>query len=430
MSCRVIPLSMALAACAGSDASHGATFTVWLFDERATLDGTETPIANVAVALDGPDGLRVVKSTEADGHVTFEGDFARGVSITALSDNHVYVTMLEASPEAAAARPNRVGKPATDLVIFPPRLDRLAESMTVGLRGTIAGKQGVDNAVTLALSGVERLGAVRTLEPTYLLRAPRDRPFFLLGHETRVAADAAGILFNEHLKSFRIDLAARSDDELMDLDLPKLPALPTRRIRMRVEPPRQGPVPFGAGTGAVASVTSADSELAVGLFAEAKATPNGALDVDVHLVDADVAPERLLSHVVVTAPDGSKSARTEQATLTDGAVWKDFAAPPTIREPEASRTARDAIPLDGFPAGADLFATVYAGGSLLWILHGPPGGPRARSFTLPYHDEVKVPEIRVFALSLAARFDRVELPMRGEFYRYTSTFRDIILRKR
>ena len=46
--------------------------------------------------------------------------------------------------------------------------------------------------------------------------------------------------------------------------------------------------------------------------------------------------------------------------------------PPSIPNPDGSRTVRDPIPLDGFPAGADLIARVFAGGQLLWILYGPP----------------------------------------------------------
>lgn len=409
-------------------------FTIWIFDERMTLDGEDAPIANARVAFDPPGGgERVTKTTGADGHVTFDGDFTRGgASVTVFSDDHVYVTMLEASPETARARPNTIGKPAADLVILPPRLDRVTAGRTVELRGTISGKSDVNDVVSLATSSLPRLGAYQALESTYVLRAPRDRPFFLLGHETKTFIDQDGFVVDSELvKSFRIELTPRADDQLLDLDLPKLASLPTKRIHVRLEPPPSDRSPFGSGTRAFAAASSADSQLDLGLFARAKPSADGhAFDVDVTLVDTDVSPERLVSEAVLTAPDGSQSVRSELGVMADGFVWRDFSLPPSIPDPDAPRSARDPIPLEGFPAGADLLARVYAGGQLLWIVHGPPGGPRSKSFAIPYRDEVADVDVQVFALSLSARTERVALPRRGAIYRYTSTFRDVHLSKR
>jgi hypothetical protein len=426
--------------CAGDDSSSEAIartpFTIWVFEEGFSFEGDEKPLANVHVSFDPPDGgERVTKTTDTDGHVTFEGDFTRGgASITVLSNEHVYTTMLEASPETARARPNVIGKPASDLVIFPPRFDRVIEARSVDLRGNIFGKRDPNNVVSLAVSSLPRLGAARALESTYVLRAPKDRPFFLLGHETKTLIDNDGVVVeNELLKSFRIELPARVDDQLLDLDLPKLQSLPTRLIHVRAEVPLAERNPFGAGTRAFAAIRSVDSELAVGLYARTKKNADGrTFDVDVTVVDTDVTPERLLSQAVLTAPDGSQSVRTEAGAMADGIAWQDFPMPPTIPDPDASRTVRDPIPLDGFPAGADLVAKVYAGGGqLFWILYGPPGGPRAKTFAIPYRDEVGSADIQLFALSVSACTDRRALPPpRGEFYRFESTFRDIHLRKR
>ncbi|HVH43273.1 MAG TPA: hypothetical protein VM925_13050 [Labilithrix sp.] len=426
-------------ACASTDSRPGSggigtPFTVWVFEERFTLDDEDKPLPNVRVVFDPPGGgERATRTTAADGHVTFDGDFARGGgSVTVLSNEHVYVTMLEASPETARARPNAIGKPASDLVVLPPRLDRITEPRTVELRGTIFGKRDRNHVVSIAASSLPRLGAYRALESTYVVRAPRDRPFFVLGHETRTLLDRDGVVVeNELLKAFRIEMSARADDQVLDLDLPKLPSLPTKVIHVRAETPQVGASPFGAGTRAFASVGSVDSGLGVGLFARTSPSADGhAFDIDVTLVETDVTPERLLSDAVLIAADGSQSTRTEQGTMADGMVWKDFALPPSIPDADASRTVRDPIPLDGFPAGADLVAKVYAGGGqLLWILNGPPGGPRGKTFTIPYRDEVASVDIQLFALSLSARMDRVPLASRGEFYRYTSTFRDVLLGK-
>lgn len=422
-------------ACTSSDSSSGGAhtpFTVWVYDERLTLDGEDKPLSSVRVAFDPPgSGARVTKTTEPDGHVTFDGDFTRGgASVTLLSEDHVYVTMLEASPETARARPNTIGKPPSDLVIFPLRLDRLNVARSVEVRGNLSGKSDSNNVVSLAASVLPRLGAYRALESTYLLRAPKDRPFFLLGHETKTLIDKDGaVVENELLKSFRLELPARADDQVLDLDLPKLPALPRRLLHVRTEAPEGAT--FGAGTRAVASVGSADSELEVGLFARARPSADGrSSEIDVTVVDTDISPERLVSRAVLTAADGSQSVRTEQGPMADGTVWKDFALPPTIPDPDAPRTIRDPIPLDGFPSGADLVAKVYAAGQLFWILYGPPGGPHGKTFAIPYRDEAGSADVQLFALSLIAEKERVELAPHGELYRYSSTFRDVALRKR
>lgn len=421
--------------CASNDPPRpGTPLTIWVFEERITLDEADTPIGGARVAFDPPGGgERVEKLTEPDGHVTFEADFARGgASVTVLADDHVYVTMLEASPETARARPNALGKPASDLVVFPARADRLVEEKTVELRGYLFGKRGTNDLVSLAASALSRHGAAQSSETSYVLRAPKDRPFFVLGHETRTVVDANGnvTVENELLKSFRVELPARGDDELLDLDLPKLPALPTRLIHVRAEAPQGPSSPFGAGTRAVASVESADSGIVLGPHANTKWSADGRVfDIDVNVVDTEVAPERIFSRAVLSSPDGSESVRLEPGTMADGMVWKDFPLPPSLAGHEAPRTVRDPIPLDGFPTGAELVAKIYANGSLLWIVYGPPGGPREKSFTIPYRNEVTNGLVNVFALSISARSGRIELAPRGELYRYQSTFRDILLRR-
>ena len=99
------------------------------------------------------------------------------------------------------------------------RLDRKVVDLTVGLRGNITGKREPIDKVALGVSALPRLGGVSTSESTYLLRAPRDRAFFVLGHETKFVDDGKGGGVTELIKSFRIDLGPRVGDELLDLDL-------------------------------------------------------------------------------------------------------------------------------------------------------------------------------------------------------------------
>jgi hypothetical protein len=426
-------------ACGGDEpppaggSSGGVPFTVWVFDERLNLDGDEAPIANARVALDPPSGgERVVKTTEPDGHVTFAypGDPKAGVSITILSDAHVFLTMLEASPETARARPNTKGKPPSDLVVFPPRLDNDLRARSIELRGSVLGKRDPSHVVTLGASALPRLGVAQALESTYVLRAPKARPFFVLGHETKTLVDDDGVVVDAELvKSFRLELAPRDGDQRLDLDLASLPALQSKVVHVRAEPP-EGFAP-GLGTRAYAAVESADSGLLVGIFSRANEAPDGrGFVIEVTVSDTELAPERILRRAVLTRVDGSSSVRTEEGPFVEGEVLRDFPAPPSIPDPDGSRSVHDPIPLDGFPPGADLVAEVHAGGQLLWILEGPPGGPRAKSFTIPYRDEVTSADVQVFALSLSARRERVVLPSWGQFHRFVSSFRDVRLRKR
>ena len=409
-------------------------FTVWVFDERLTVDGEDKPIANARVAFDpAGGGERVTLTAEPDGHVTFDGDFTQGgASVTVLSDNHAFVTMLEASPDSARARPNTVGKPPSDLVVFPLRFDTVTEGLTAELRGNILGWKDPTNEVVVSASGLPTLGAAAVLEPRYTLRVPRDRPFFLFGHALKGLIDKDGNpVSNEVVKSFRIDLPARNGDELLDLDLAALAPLKTRALHLRAEIPEIESNPFVTGTRAYASVLSADSGVTLGVFGLSTPTADGrSFNIDVTLAETNIAPERPITRAALIAPDGSRSVRLVQGIASDGTAWSDFMAPPTVPDPDAPRTAKDAIPLEGFPPGADLMVKVFAGSQLFWILYGPPGGPHNKSFTIPYRDEIASTDVQVFAVSLIAQMDRVDLPPHGALYRRSSSYRDIHVAKR
>lgn len=409
-------------------------FTVWLLDERLTSDGEDKPIPNARVVLDpAGGGDRVTMTTEPDGHVTFDDDFTQGgASITVLSDDHVYVTMLEASPDSARARPNVVGKPPSDLVIFPPRLDKVTERLTVELRGNIFGFTDPTNEVALSASALTRLGAATVLDPLYTLRAARGRPFFVIGHALKDLIDRDGnVVSNEIVKSFRIDLPARNDDELLDIDLATIAPLQTRLLSFRAELPQVADSPFVAGTRAYASVLSADSGVTLGIFASASKTADGrAFDIGVTVAQTDIAPERAFTQAVLAAPDGSRSVRIDEGIAAAGTTWSDFMVPPTIPDSDTPRSVRDPIPLTGFPPGAELTVRVLAGSQLLWVLYGPPGGPHKKSFTIPYRDEVTVASVQLFAVTLVAQTDRVVLPGHGELYRRSSSSHDVLVGKR
>lgn len=412
-------LALACGSCGDSAAAARTPLTVWVLEEGAAGG----PLVNATVALDpAGGGERITKTSDAEGRVTFETDFTRGgAAVTVLSNDHVFITMLDVSPETTPTWPDHHGKPVSDLVILPPRLDRVVHGETVELRGTISGKATFNSEVGLATSSLARLGATQTTGTAYSLRAPKNRPFFLLGFESKSAVDDANrIVSRELVRSFRIPLEARGDDQLLDLELTSLPALPVRAVRIRAEVPPS----FPAGTRASASIASADSSLTLGVFA-AGGRGGGDEAVDLAVIDTDIAPERVVSQVILTAPDGSTATRAELGTMTEGQTWTGFRPLPVVASPDASRTLRDPITLESFPEGGDFVANVYAASQLFWVLRAPPGGLRDKTFRVPYRDEITSADVQLVALSVSARFDRA-----GDLYRSTSTFRDVILRKR
>lgn len=385
--------------------------TVRVVEEPLSAGEVPRPLAGVNVALDAGDGTgdRETLRSGADGQVSFRIDPRRSWSVTALSDDHVYVTMLEVAP-------------GPELVIAVPPLDRAGRDRTADLRGAITGKRDKLDVVSLAASSLVRLGATRALEGTFGLRVPKDRPFFLLGHETQTLLDRDGFLVSDaHVKSFRLDLPARSDDQILDLDLATLPSLPAQNIVVTATIPAS----FGEGTRAYASVRSADSDIEVGLYAAARIGGREAT-IDLAMVDTDVGAERLVSRVELLRKDGARALRTELGTMSPGMSWNDLPEPPPA--PGGAAVVTDPIALDGFPAGAELQASLFAGGKLSWIVRGPPGGPRATSFRIPYRGEITSVDVQLFALTLTA--SRSPIEGSGRLYRYASTSRDVPLRKR
>ncbi|MDF2692667.1 MAG: hypothetical protein K0S65_1050 [Labilithrix sp.] len=426
-------VTLAALACGGSskDAKPTTPLTVWLFDESLSIADEARPLARVDVALDPPGGGdRVIRQTEADGHVTFDADFSAGAArVSGFSPEHTLVTMLDVSPDSIAQRPNTYGKPPHDLVLVLPRLDSAIRSTSVEVHGALTGKRDPAHVVSIAASGLGRLGTSITAGPTYTLRAPRGRAFFLLGHETGPLREEATTVTIEHFESFRVDSAPLEADGTLDIDLGSVTPLPTKTVRLRAATPA-GSGAFGTGTRAVAEILSADSQLVTGAFTRSSAAAEGtSFDLDMTVVDTDIAPERLMTQASLFAPDGSISRRSELGAVSDGTAWTDFLAPPVV--PDASRTLADAIPLDRFPSGADLRIEVFANEQLIWVLHGAPGGPRESTFVLPSPFGITFSaDVQLFAVSIAAEVDRVELPPHGAFYRRVAIGRDVILRRR
>ena len=409
-------------------------FTVWVFDEPLDVGDADRPLADVTVMFDPRDGgERVFAMTAADGHATFEVDFAGGgVAVSVLSLDHALVTTLEASPETARARPNTFGKPQSDLVIVPPRLARATVAATAELRGALTGKSGPTSSVDLSVQGVRRLGSVETNGSSYVVRAPRGRPSFMLGHVSKPVVDDGVSRTFDPVKSFRVEVAARATDSTIDIDLAAASALPTRLLHLRAEPPSGDGSPFGSGSRGSAAVVSADSDLLLGPMRKAGASADGrAFDIEIVSAQTDIAPERVLTRATLVAPDGSRSVRVEQGVVADAAVWTDFVLPPTVVAPDASRSLNDPLTLDRFPPGADLTIEIGAGGQLSWILVGPPGGPRDKSIRIPPDPGVfSSTDVQVLSVAISARLDRVALPPHGEIFRRASTSRPILVRKR
>jgi hypothetical protein len=435
----VAPAALAaVVACGGRRrAAAGAPttpLTVWVFDEGSSLADEGEPLPGVMVALDAPGGgataAHVVKATEADGHVTFDADLSHGgVHVSAFSADHTLVTMLDASPDTARARPNTFGKPAEDLAIVLPRLDATIRSSTIELRGSVAGKRDLGDSLSLTAGAVRRIGDDETKAGTYALRGPKNVPFIVLGHEAGTQSDTNGTITFEHVKSFRLDVPARATDDVLDIDVAASAALTMQQLHVRADIPTGDASPFVPGTRASAIVQSADSTLLVGTFGSIAATPDGlGFDLVVNVAHTDIAPERVTTQASIVAPDRSTSVRTELGIAADKTVWSDFLFPPPVDS--ALRTISDPVPLTGFPVGADLRLEVYAGGQLVWTLLGPPGGPRVDSVTMPPPLGISFPvSVQLVALLVIAQADRIPLPPHGELYRRVAISRDVTLRR-
>jgi len=422
----IFAVMLAAAGC-GEDATV-TPFTVWAFDDRIAVDGADTPLAGAEVAFDPPGGgPRVIGTTAEDGHVTFEGDFTRGgAAVTVYEAEHVLVSALQASPETARARANTIGKPESDLVIFAPRLDDALQRSTIAVRGALLSKRDPTSAIDLAASGIPRLGIATVTPTSYVLRAPSARPFFMIGHEAKNLVNEGGVVENDHVASFRVDVPASSADTTLDVDLARVTHLTTSTVRLRAELPQAANSPFLAGSRASALVVSADSTLLVAPIRNVHATADGrGFDLEMTVAQTDIAPERPLTRASLSAPDGSQAVRIEPGIVADGTTWNDFPIPPFV--PEASRSLADPLPLDDVPENADLAVEIYAGPQLAWLITGPPGGLRDKVVTLPPPLEIRLPAL--VAASFLVQLDHVMHTPRGDVYRRVAVSRDVVMRR-
>ena len=423
-----------LGGCGDGDggAAKSSSFTVWAFEEGSGVGvAPEIPLGGAEVAFDPPGGgARVITRAAADGHATFEaafgdGDGARGASITIYDERHVLVSAVDVSPAGARARPNGAGKPASDLVLYAPALDDVVRASSIELRGALTGKRDVATSIDVSVSGVPRLGAHESKDPSYVLRAPRDRAFFLLGHEVATVTPAPK-LFTEVVGSFRVDFPAMGGDGTRDIDV-TTSRLPLRIVHVRAEVPAGPRGTFGAGTSAFATVESADSELLVAPLHKATPTRDGrAFELELSVATTDIAPERPFTRASFVAPDGARSVRFEPGVVADGATWNDFLTPAFVAAAASPPALSEPLPLDDFPPGADLLVEVYAGTQLAWSITGPPGGLRG-PITLPVPLEIRLPAL--VAVSISARTELLTRTTRGDLYRRVATTRDVLYRR-
>jgi hypothetical protein len=421
-------VALAFLGCGDGSSPSPLPFTVWAFEERVSPDGADTPLAGAQMSFDPPGGgARMLATAADDGHATFEADFSAGGGTVSVFDrNHVLVSVIDASPEAAAARPNSLGKPASDLVVFAPRLDDAVRSSSVELHGAFVGKRDAASSIDLSASGLSQLGATETTGASYVLRAPRGRPFFLIGHESHNVTSDGPKIENELYRSFRIDLTPLDADTTRDIDLSKAAALDVRVVHLRAEFP-SGPTRFGTGTEGSATVVSADSKVLVAPIKSAAPSADGrAFDLEMYVAGTDIAPERPLTRASLVASDGSRSIRVEPGIVADGTIWNDFLVPPRITESATPTALTEPIAFDYFPAGAELGIEVYAGTQLAWIIESAARAPGER-VVLPVPLEVRLPAL--VAVSVLAKADRASLAPRGEVFRRVAISHDVLFRR-
>lgn len=420
-------VGLAPVAC-GDDPPAPVPFTVWAFEERTGPEGADTPLVGAQVSFDPPGGgARVLATAAADGHATFEADFSAGGGTVSVFDRaHVLVSVIGASPSSVAARPNPLGKPASDLVVFAPRLDDAVRGVSVELAGALSAKRDVASSIDLSASGIPQLGATETSEATYMLRVPRGRPFLLIGHESRNVASDPEKVENELLGSFRIDMTPLDVDTTRDIDVSKASRLDVRVVHLRVDFP-SGPTRFGAGTRGAATVISADSKVLVAPIKSAQPSADGrGFDLQMYVAGTDISPERPLTRASLVAKDGSRSIRVEPGIAGDGTTWSDFLTPPVVREGATPSALTEPILFEDFPVGAELGIEVYAGTQLAWIIEGSTRAP-LDPVTLPVPLEVRLPAL--VAVSFVARADRATLAPRGEVFRRTAFSHDVLFRR-
>jgi hypothetical protein len=405
----VLVLGASISSSCGGEEPKTTTLVVRTMTTPILVGEAPAALAGALVAFDPPGGgARVTRTSDSEGVVQFEGAFHRGrAKVTAFAPEHTLVSKLEVNG-------------TTEVVLQLPRLDLAVAAGSIEVRGAIAGRSG-RTTLDVSASLLERLGSVQTRDDGYVLRAPRDRAFLLLGHELRAIDGSAGSE-SEVVRSFRRDVAASAADVLLDLDLARESALTSERRRFVVRPPA------GLEARAYATVESAETELLVAPFLRSVPRSDGGFDVDVGAVDVDVAPEHALTRVVVAALDGARSIRQEPEVLRDGATVEGFLPPPTVAD--ASRSLSDPIPLDSFPSGASLRLEVVAGGKIVWVLETVEEAEAPSVLRLPAPLGISFSaDVQLFALSVIARAERLDGIASERAYRRISISRDVPLRR-
>jgi hypothetical protein len=405
---------------------------VWVFEEPDAPFAPDRPLAGAEIAFDPPGGgARVLATVAPDGHATFTGDFTQGGgAVTVFDPDHVLVSAIEVSPNAARAHPNTRGLPAADLVVLAPSLDQVLLAQTVALKGTLRGKRDAATSIDLSASGVARLDSVVSTDGAYTLRAPKGRPFFLLGYETTTQTSDTGALDNELVRSFRVEVPALGGDTTLDLDVLSAPQLPTRDVHLRAVLPTSAGTPFRAGTESSAIVVSADSRLLLAPIRSVHPEADGrGFQLAMAVAETSLAPERPLTRVALVAADGSRSVRVEPGVVPEGTVFDDFLPPPQIKAGTAPTGLNEPIELVDFPADASMEIEVFAGPQLAWVITAPArDAARAQEpIRLPVPLEIRLPAL--VSATFSARVDAAALPPRGEVYRRVSTSHDVLFRR-
>lgn len=365
----------------GSDAGAPTTaMTVWVFDRGPDLP--PAPLAGATVAVDPEGADRVEATSGPDGKAVVNADFSKGrATVTIAAPDHAPVTLFAVRPNT----PSPLGqtffdKPATDVVVNLFQTTAAVDARTVKLSGSIVNKLAAGDRVNL---NPNRVGTLfDDTHGSYTLRAPKGKPFLLLGSEytfTQTSRSAQATIG----KFFELQHDALAADTTLDIDIAAAPAVQTVTNKIHVALPGGASGPFGAQGFARVNVLDAFGVVFPGVLQKSALSPDGnGFDCEVTVAQVDVGAP-LVTNAVIQNPDGSATVHSELGVVADGSAIDGFLAP--TASTIASAKASDTFDVSGAPSDGTVVEVVLrdVSGAPLWAGFVPIGNGAPTSVKMP-----------------------------------------------